>query len=125
LATASCEEGVTAEVTIPVIRRVAYTGLTMDIPADNPPYVLESEDPAVVAAARIVDDELGARPVDVWKFATDGGHFAARGAVPIGFGPGDESLAHTVEERVAVSALEEALRVNARFAVELAIGQLG
>ncbi|MEZ5331139.1 MAG: M20/M25/M40 family metallo-hydrolase [Thermoanaerobaculia bacterium] len=106
----------------PAFRSDGFTRLEMTIPASNPPYVLAADHPAVRAAAAIVDDELGeARPVDIWRFATDGGHFAEAGVAPIGFGPGDELLAHTVDERIEVAALDEALRVNARFARELAL----
>jgi len=120
LADACCSEALSAEVTVPAFRRTAYTGLEMTIPASNPAYALPADHPAVRAAAAIVDSELGgARPVDVWRFATDGGHFADAGVAPVGFGPGDELLAHTVDERIEVAALEQALRVNARFAREL------
>jgi acetylornithine deacetylase/succinyl-diaminopimelate desuccinylase-like protein len=121
LADVHCAEAIAAEVTVPAFRRTAYTGLEVTIPASNPPYALAADHPAVRAAAALVDDELGgSRPVGIWRFATDGGHFAEAGVAPIGFGPGDELLAHTVDERIEIAALEEALRVNARFARELA-----
>lgn len=121
LADVHCSEAVLAEVKIPTFLRTTYTGLETTIPAANPAYALPADHPAVRVAAAIVDDELGgARPVDVWRFATDGGHFAEAGVAPVGFGPGDELLAHTVDERIEVAALEEALRVNARLARELA-----
>jgi acetylornithine deacetylase/succinyl-diaminopimelate desuccinylase-like protein len=47
--------------------------------------------------------------VGTWRFATDGGHFAAEGATVLGFGPGDEALVHTVEERLPVEQLVECL----------------
>ena len=58
---------------------------------------------------------------DVWQFATDGGHFAEAGMSPIGFGPGNEFLAHTVDEHIEIGALEEAMRVNAALATELSV----
>ena len=119
LAVRAAGAGVAAQVTIPVSRRVTYTGLEMSIPADNPAYVLPAEHPAVRGAVALVADEIGQRPLDVWRFATDGGHFARHGAVPVGFGPGDPLLAHTVDERIEVVALEEALRANGRLSREL------
>lgn len=42
----------------------------------------------------------------VWKFATDGRYTAAAGWPTVGWGPGDESLAHTTRERVSVRELD-------------------
>ena len=57
----------------------------------------------------------------VWQFATDGGHYAAAGMVPIGFGPGNEFLAHTVDEHIEIPALAEAMAVNEALARRLAV----
>jgi len=40
----------------------------------------------------------------VWRFATDGGHLAEMGATALGFGPGDDRLVHTVEERISLGS---------------------
>lgn len=47
-------------------------------------------------------------PVDIWRFATDGGHLAAEGIPCIGFGPGDEFMAHVIDERLALDQLLDA-----------------
>ncbi len=41
----------------------------------------------------------------VWWFCTDAPHLAQRGAPVIGFGPGEEELAHTTNESVAIADL--------------------
>lgn len=41
-----------------------------------------------------------------WWFATDAPYLAASGAVVLGFGPGEEELAHTTRESVDLDALE-------------------
>jgi acetylornithine deacetylase/succinyl-diaminopimelate desuccinylase-like protein len=46
--------------------------------------------------------------VGTWRFATDGGHFAATGATVLGFGPGDDTVVHTVKECLPVEQLVEA-----------------
>jgi acetylornithine deacetylase/succinyl-diaminopimelate desuccinylase-like protein len=51
----------------------------------------------------------------VWRFATDGRFTAARGIPTIGFGPGDENLAHTTLEHIDVSAMEFHIAVLSRF----------
>jgi acetylornithine deacetylase/succinyl-diaminopimelate desuccinylase-like protein len=38
---------------------------------------------------------------------------------PVGFGPGDPYLAHTVDEHIAIDALATALEVNLRLALAL------
>ena len=112
VAEASLVPGATVEVTLPVIERESYTGLRMKIPGDNPAYILAEDHPAVAAAREVLDEIAGSEPPGFWQFATDGGHFAAAGLAPVGFGPGDEFLAHTNHEHVPIAALETAVRGN-------------
>ncbi len=120
LAEKAATAGAAVEVTIPVFPHRTYTGERMDIPGNNPAYALAADHPAVRAAEEVLARVTG-RPVEtgVWKFATDGSHFAQQGMAPVGIGPGDEFLAHTNREHIEVSQLEEALRINAALAVEL------
>ncbi|REJ84200.1 MAG: M20/M25/M40 family metallo-hydrolase [Acidobacteria bacterium] len=121
--------GCTVEVCVPVRRVVSYTGHTLDMPADNPAYLLDADLPELRAAAAIrrralygssaAASEDADEPAAVWNFATDGGHFARAGLLPIGFGPGDELLAHTVDERIEVAELIQAVRVYEALAREL------
>ena len=60
------------------------------------------------------------RGLDVWSFATDGGHLMAAGIPTIGFGPGDETLAHTNQERLELSQLKEAMGAYAILILTLA-----
>jgi len=109
-------------ITVPVVERRTYTGLDRPIPGANPAYILPADHPAVVAAEAICGAVLKEeRPTGVWQFATDGGHFAEAGMVPIGFGPGNEFLAHTVDEHIEIPALEEAMAVNEALARRLAV----
>ncbi len=103
--------GTEAVAEVPVFARETYTGLRTEMPAEIPAYLLSEDDPAVSTAADVLEAALGERPgVGVWGFATDGGHLAAAGVDVVGFGPGEEELAHTVEERVAVEELAAAAR---------------
>ena len=109
------------DVAVPVIERRTYTGLERPISGTNPAYILPADHPAVVAAEDICREVLKEeRPTGLWQFATDGGHFAEAGMAPVGFGPGDEFLAHTVNEHIEISALEEAMAVNEALARNLA-----
>jgi acetylornithine deacetylase/succinyl-diaminopimelate desuccinylase-like protein len=42
---------------------------------------------------------------DVWRFATDGRYTFAAGWPTVGWGPGDENLAHTTRESIGVEEL--------------------
>ena len=118
----SIRAGAEVEVSIPVFERLTYTGLSRPIPGSNPAYILPEDHPVVTATERILSDVSGEeRPVRIWKFATDGGHFAAAGMAPIGFGPGDDLLAHTVDEHIEIAQLREAVEVNAALARRLAV----
>ena len=113
--------GVEADIEIPVFPHTTYTGETMAIPGSNPAYALADDHPAVVAACDILGELTGARPEPgVWKFATDGGHFAEAGMAPVGIGPGDELLAHTNREHIEIAEIEEALGINEALARGLA-----
>ncbi|MFQ5690100.1 MAG: M20/M25/M40 family metallo-hydrolase [Gemmatimonadota bacterium] len=107
------------EVEIPIYPRRSYTGFGMDYPAENHAFLLPADHPAVRTAAAVLRAPLGAEPpVGLWRFATDGGHFSHSGRTVIGFGPGEEALAHTVRESIAVAELEAAVAGYAALARE-------
>jgi succinyl-diaminopimelate desuccinylase len=87
-----------------------YTGMVEDFPSVFPSFLLAADDPLLVNAHRALVQALGRdEGVDVWQFATDGGHLMTAGIPTIGFGPGDEKLAHTNQERITIKQIEEAL----------------
>lgn len=114
--------GTEGTVEIPRFERESYTGLRMTMPADNPAYVLPADHPAVRSVVEALAPHFGDEgpTVGLWTFATDGGHFAREGASVVGLGPGEEALAHTVEESVPVSQLERAMELNEALAREWA-----
>lgn len=119
LADASCIDGATAKVYIPTHEFVSYSGLRMNMGANNPPYALPADHPVLVDAQRVLAEPLGAPPaIDTWGFATDGGHFTNAGLTVIGFGPGDESVVHTSHEYIEIAELEAALAAYAALARE-------
>jgi acetylornithine deacetylase/succinyl-diaminopimelate desuccinylase-like protein len=115
-------EGAGAQVEIPSVTRESYTGYKADVPADFPSFVTTADHSAVVGAREVLRTAIGLEePPGIWRFATDGGHFAQAGMTVIGFGPGDETLAHTVQEHVEISALETAVAGNRALALEWAL----
>lgn len=105
----SLEEGVDPEV---AVRRRAvrtYTGVEREVRFDLRGYVLAEDDPHLLAAREALTAALGRPPeVGVWTFCTDGGHLAAAGVPCIGYGPGEERMAHVTDERLSVAQLLEA-----------------
>lgn len=87
-----------------------YTGEEKVQSAVFPSFALEDTHPLATQAQTSLS-QLYNRPMpfDIWQFATDGGHLMAAGIPTIGFGPGDETLAHTNQEHITVAALVEAL----------------
>ena len=83
-----------------------WTGVEEDRLIYSPGFLMDPDDPIVVAAARAVGtrDQTGTPArVRPWVFATDGGWtHGVRGIPTIGFAPGEERYAHTNTERLAL-----------------------
>jgi putative selenium metabolism hydrolase len=87
----------------------SYTGQEQVIPSVFPSFCLEQGDPDLLRAQAVLEVALGRRmPAGVWTFATDGGQLAMAGTRCIGFGPGEEAMAHVLDERLQVEQLLEA-----------------
>lgn len=118
LARACLVEGAKVEVLLPEYTERAYTGFGQRLVSFFPPFILEREHPAVRAAESVLSDAIGPRePPGVWRFATDGGHFAMAGLTVVGFGPGDEHLAHTNREAIGLDELATAMTGNHALAM--------
>jgi len=89
------------------------------------PYLAPLDSPEVATArqtiGRVVAEHGLAYQEGYWWFCTDAPHLAQTGGVVIGFGPGEEELAHTTDESVSIAELAVA-RHGYR---ELALAYLG
>jgi succinyl-diaminopimelate desuccinylase len=113
-------DGASGEVAIKELRLRAWTGVERELPSAFPSLVIEDGDPLLGAARAALEEAFGHPvPVGRWTFATDGGHLFAAGIPCIGFGPGDEHLAHTNREHVAIADLRTAALGNAVLAAAL------
>lgn len=111
--------GGSVEVKRAVSKQTSYTGVTREIPAEHPAFLIASDHRAVSTAAEILREAIGLEEEPgVWRFATDGGHFALAGQTVIGFGPGNDRLAHTVEESIEIGEIERAMAGNRALALE-------
>lgn len=88
----------------------SYTGFERDLLTSHQSYLLAEEHPLLAQSQVILAAVYGAPvPVDIWRFATDGGRLMAGGVPTIGFSAGDESAVHTVQERISLAMMEDSL----------------
>jgi putative selenium metabolism hydrolase len=106
----SLEPGCRGRIQVATKELISYTGFRMAY-ADTFPSFTTAADHPWLQRCRAVLAGVWGREVEVgtWRFATDGGHLAAAGATVIGFGPGDDALVHTVEERLSLDQLVESM----------------
>ncbi len=97
--------------------RASYTGLVYPTRKYYPSWVLEEDQPAIVSAARAAELALaGPARIGRWNFSTNGVATCGLHGVPtVGFGPGDETHAHTPDDQCPVSHLAAAARFYALF----------
>jgi len=106
-----------AEVEILNYEVPSYTGLLYPMEKYYPTWVLEETHPLVQAGVSAYAALHGRPPVvDKWTFSTNGvGSMGLMGVPTIGFGPGEEEVAHSVMERVPIRHLVEAAKFYAAF----------
>jgi putative selenium metabolism hydrolase len=86
----------------------SYTGARISAPNFAEAWYVDPTGPLVQAAlAGLLEAGLEAETTH-YAFCTNGSGTAALGIPTLGFGPGDESLAHRVDECIELSALESA-----------------
>ncbi len=97
--------------------------VSMTFPKLNPPYLLAHDHPALEVARtslKASSDRAGLPFREgVWWFATDAPHLAQSGAAILGFGPGEEELAHTTNESIPVDQLSAAVAAYRDLALAL------
>ena len=86
------------------------------------PYWVTAEDePLLCTAASTIEAVLGFLPrVGRWEFSTDGVYTTGVAGIPtIGFGPGEERHAHTVDDQIKLKDIEAAAQVYAELAIRM------
>ncbi len=99
-----------AEVRVLNYEETAYTGLRYGMEKYYPTWKMEESHPLVEAARQTYTRLFGSDPViDKWTFSTNGVTINGYYQVPcIGFGPGNEILAHAPDEKVSIGDLTAA-----------------
>jgi putative selenium metabolism hydrolase len=114
-------EGIRANVEVAEYQATSYTGYECRAREFYPAWALDQDHPLVQATDKAIRETLGYRPkIGQWAFSTDGTYTMGRANIPtVGFGPGEERFAHTVDDQIRVDDVVAAARVYARLAVEI------
>ncbi|MCK9202911.1 MAG: YgeY family selenium metabolism-linked hydrolase [Bacteroidales bacterium] len=100
----------------------AYTGLRYGMEKYYPTWKIEESNPLIVKAQHTFFDLFHKKPItDKWTFSTNGVTINGIYGIPcMGFGPGNEVMAHAPNEKVPVSDLVAASSFYAALAYYLA-----
>ncbi len=97
-------------------REPSYTGFEFPVSKFYPAWALEEDHPLVQAGQKTAQALWNeSRPTGKWGFSTNGTYWAGKAKIPsIGFGPGEEEWAHTMEEHIR---LEDVVRATEFYAL--------
>lgn len=112
-------EGLPAEIEVLNYRQKAYTGREYGMEKYYPTWVLEPDHPVVARAEKVYRSLFSAEPrVDKWTFSTNAVTINGLYGIPtVGFGPGNEVLAHAPDEKVSIDDLVKASAFYALYAL--------
>ncbi len=105
-------------VEVPYYEETAWTGKTYGMEKYFPTWKLEEDHPLVQTGKKAYEALWNKAPkIDKWTFSTNGVTIRGKHGIPvIGFGPGNEVLAHAPNEKVPVEHLVKASAFYAAFA---------
>ncbi len=114
-------KGMNAKVEVLDYKEKAYTGLEYGMEKYYPTWKIEEKHEIVQAGVRSFTNLFDKQPkIDKWTFSTNGVMTCGTYGIPtIGFGPGNEVLAHAPDEKVPISDLVAASAFYAAFAYEI------
>ncbi|MDH3268923.1 MAG: YgeY family selenium metabolism-linked hydrolase [Ignavibacteria bacterium] len=110
-------KGVNAKVELLNYEKTSYTGLTYGMEKYYPTWKIEEDHQVIKSGVKTFSDLFNQKPkVDKWTFSTNGVTINGVHKIPvIGFGPGNEELAHAPNEKVPVEHLLKASAFYALF----------
>ncbi len=111
-----------AKVSVLHYEGLAYTGLKYGMEKYFPTWVMPEDHPYVQLGVEVGSELFGEAPkVDKWVFSTNGVTIKGIHGIPcIGYGPGDEALAHAPNEKVPVDHLVKASAFYVQYALRMA-----
>jgi putative selenium metabolism hydrolase len=110
-------EGMNAKVELLNYEETAYTGLKYGMEKYYPTWKIEEEHPVIQNGVKTFKELFNQEPVvDKWTFSTNGVTINGIYNIPvIGFGPGNEELAHAPNEKVPIEHLVKASAFYAMY----------
>jgi putative selenium metabolism hydrolase len=95
----------------------SYTGFVFPVSKFYPAWALEESHGLVQAGQQTIGALWNeSRPTGKWDFSTNGTYWAGKAKIPsIGFGPGEEEWAHTMEEHIKLDDVAHATEFYALF----------
>jgi len=110
-------KGMNAKVELLNYEKTSYTGLTYGMEKYYPTWKIEEDHHVIKSGVKTFLDLFNQKPkVDKWTFSTNGVTINGIHKIPvIGFGPGNEELAHAPNEKVPVEHLVKASAFYALF----------
>ncbi len=114
-------KGMDAKVEVLYYEETAYTGLKYGMEKYYPTWKIEEKEHIVQTGVKAYEGLYNKNPkIDKWTFSTNGIATNGMYKIPtIGFGPGNEVLAHAPNEKVPISDLVIASAFYAAFAYEI------
>jgi putative selenium metabolism hydrolase len=115
-------KNVSATIKVPEYEVESYTGLVYPLKAYYPTWLMEKRHPLIQSAEKAHQKQFETKAaVGVWQFSTNGVMTKGVYDIPtIGFGPGQEEHAHTVQDQVKEADLMKAQEFYAAFVHEWA-----
>ncbi len=115
------QEGVDASLEVPTYQATSYAGVEVISRQHFPYWITAETDPLLTTIATVVESVLGYIPrLGKWEFSTDGVYTAGvAGISTIGFGPGEEQYAHTINDQIRLKDIRSAAAVYAELAVRM------
>jgi putative selenium metabolism hydrolase len=110
-------KGINAKVELLVYNEKAYTGLDYGMEKYYPTWKIDEDNPVIQNGIKSFKELFGKNPfVDKWTFSTNAVTINGIYKIPvIGFGPGNEELAHAPNEKVPIDHLVKASAFYALF----------
>jgi putative selenium metabolism hydrolase len=121
IALLAAREGIQAEVEVMDYNAQSYNGYPLRARRVFNAWSIAEDHPLVQATVVAAESALGHKPaITHWAFSTDGAYTAGVAGIPtVGFGPGEEHFAHTVDEQIRLADVFAAAQVYAELAQRL------
>jgi len=110
-------KGMNAKVELLYYNGKAYTGLEYGMEKYFPTWSIEEDSPIIQKGVKAFEQLFNQKPlIDKWDFSTNGVVINGIYNIPvIGFGPGNENLAHAPDEKVPIDHLVKAAAFYAYY----------